>query len=367
MSFAMRPKGRAWFTTAPLIVSVSLLAILPSATQGASEKHLSLDAESLCLVDLIGEVRVEAGSGPAFEVSVRIGGNDAREDLIRIETEEGKEARVVCRFPTEREHEYVYPRLGRTSNEILSLAGLRGEGHGFWDWIRGDDQIKVRGSGPGTEVWADVTIRVPAGRSVEVHLGVGSVAAEGVEGRLSLETQSGPVTAIGIKGDLVADTGSGSIEAMRVEGSVHVDTGSGPVEVKDITGPEVIVDTGSGAVEADRIDCRRLDIDTGSGGVRAGEIRADEVHIDTGSGFVDLALARMGSGRFVVDTGSGSIDLSLPGDASAQVVADTGSGSIQVDLGSVQIRGEETVSFRLGSGAAELVLDTGSGPISIHK
>lgn len=392
-----------------VLTATIVFGMASTATGDEFQRHVTLDGEQLLLINLIGEIHLEKAEGSAFEAEIEVHGDDASEDLIRIETKNGGHAQLLIRFPVEDERHYVYPRMGRGSKTTFTLPG-KSERKGSWtDWIGGGKgksrKIRVQGRGSGLEVWADVTLKVPSGKDIEVLHGVGAIWAEGVEGDVVLDIASGPITARRIEGDLLADTGSGSVEAVQITGDVKIDTGSGSVEAFEITGIVDIdtdsggvdvgqitgdvrvdtgsgsvevsgcagellcVDTGSGSVHADRIDCRRLRIDTGNGRVRAKAIQADEASIDTRSGSVELMLDRMGSGRFVVDTGSGSIVLRLPPDASAKITADTGSGSVSADVEATQVMElkSDRISLRVGDGAARVTLDSGSGSIRIYQ
>jgi hypothetical protein len=353
---------------APLLSLLAVFWLATAAWAGEFTKEFRLDGDALELWDLIGTVKLEAGRGDAFEVAVQVRGEDAEEDLIGFEVDEGGKAHLVIQFPVDEHREFVYPELGRGSQSTLSLNDWGREGRGGWlSRIVGGRRIKVSGRGSGLEVWADVTVRVPRGKKVDIRVGVGGIDAAGVAGALNLDTNSGPVAAHDIQGDLVADTGSGSVELENVTGRVSVDTGSGHVTVTQQSGGDLLVDTGSGGVDITDADCRSLEIDTGSGGVEARGIRADRAKIDTGSGGVTLELDRMGDGRFTIDTGSGGIRLVLPDGVSAHVTADTGSGSISVDLPGVELprRSRDHAEFTVGQGDARVVLDAGSGSIRI--
>ncbi|MCK4411910.1 MAG: DUF4097 family beta strand repeat protein [Candidatus Eisenbacteria sp.] len=366
----MTPTNLVYRATLTGLLAIAAGILVPGA-DAEFQRGFSLDAEELKLVNFIGEIRIERADGARFEVLVDVRGEDAAEDLIEIQTTEGRHARVLILFPVDEQQHYVYPRLPRGSNTTFNARSLVERGGSLWDLLRsiGGEKIRVRRGGSGMELWADVTIKVPRGKRLELRHGVGEVIAEGTEGELELDTISGGVTARDISGDLLVDTGSGSVEIAGISGNVLVDTGSGSVKISDCRGEQITVDTGSGGVHADGIVCEELSIDTGSGRVRAYRIEADETEIDTGSGSVRLELDRMGSGDFIVDTGSGSIEIELPEDASAQVTADTGSGSIRVDVPGVRMhrRHADHISFRIGDGNSRVRLDAGSGSIQIRQ
>lgn len=345
----MHAKHRIWLSLAAVLVLTIPLAC--PASSGEFTQRVTLSGDPLVLVNLIGEIRLEGHDGPQFEVEITVRGKDATDDLIEVETEEGDEARLIVRFPLDDECHYVYPPLGRNSNTSFSPPGTNGRANWLsWLGLDGCRKIKVKGHGSGLEVWADVVVKVPAGKELKVIHGVGAILASAIEADLDLDISSGSITARGMNGNLRADTGSGSVKVRDLRGDVNIDTGSGSVEVEDIT-------------------CRRLVIDTGSGGVHARGITADEATIDTGSGSVKLAFVEMGPGYFEVDTGSGSIELIVPENASAKILADTGFGSVSVetDGGRMKKVRSDHVSMIIGDGEARVRLDTGSGSIRIRQ
>lgn len=371
MPGAIRVRSRLGPTAGQLLlVAAAILAIRPVAAQASFEKRLTVDASSLELIDLIGEVRLEATDAATFEVIVRVDGRDAREDRVSVEQPSGDPARVLVRFPTDKERNYVYPRSGGDFSCDVSIPNLTGGDRSLVDAILrgGERRIKVRNHGSGLELWADVTLRVPRGKTTTVRLGVGEIHAAGITGDVTLDTQCGPVSAAQITGALVADTGSGAVRASGIRGRLVVDTGSGAVDIEDCTGPEVSVDTGSGHVALTRVETRELSVDTGSGGVVGAELGADAFTIDTGSGGVELNLTRLGSGDSGIDTGSGAIELRLPTGAEAEIHADSGSGSITYDSPDERFSAEDEVSFRIGKGGTtQITLETGSGAIRIRQ
>jgi hypothetical protein len=350
--------------SAPKMMLLTLIALFAVTAQATDfQKEFTFDGKELLFSNMIGKVDVVAGSGDAFRVLVSVHGEDASEDLLEFVTEEGSQSALVIKFPLDDHTKYVYPELGSHSSTTIHFHDENDHGG---SWLKkvfsgfNGKKVTVKGKGNGLEMWADVTIEVPARSILEVRHGVGEIEATTLEADLSLDTNSGQITVENLKGDLLADT---------IEGEVNVDTGSGSVYVANCKGSEVKVDTGSGSVEAEMIDCSYLLIDTGSGKVEASGIKADKAKIDTGSGSVTLHLDRMGEGRFVVDTGSGSIELILPGDASARIVADTGSGSVKnkVEGANVTVAARDELEMTVGAGAARVTLDAGSGSITVRQ
>jgi hypothetical protein len=367
------------------------LAAAGSAAAAEFERTFTFAADDLAVADLIGAARVEPSSGNDFKVTVRVRGKDADEKWIRFEERTGTHARLVVHFPLDEYRDYVYPEMSSGSRTQFSMRdGPHDLLSELLDLARGD-RIEVRGRSwrGALELWADVTVQVPAGRDAAVYLGCGEVDAEGVDaglelrvksgaiathdldGQLLADTGSGSVTVRGVRGEVDIDTGSGGVTVSEVEtkGDVRVDTGSGSVRASDIAARALFIDTGSGHVELSGVTVDDLTVDTGSGGVEGQDVATDDAKIDTGSGGVDLELVRMGKGRYVVDTGSGGIRMDLPRDLSAEFDCSTGSGSIVADVEGVNLsrRQRRDARFTVGSGAADVQLSTGSGSIRLHQ
>jgi len=353
--------------SAILVCSLALATAAPVALADF-QKTATVRADSLELNNLIGKIDVVGHSGTDFEIEVRAQGKDVTPDNLTVETQEGARAKVVIRFP--REHRFVYPRLGAQSKTRFDPDDGEGGFSGFLSNLFGaGDSVTVVGSGRGLEVWADVTVRVPAGRETLIRHGVGEIEAGDVDGKVTLVLRSGKVTAAAIRGDLSVDTGSGKADVSGVDGALSVDTGSGSVNVSRVRGASVLVDTGSGSIDMDDLDTGSLTLDTGSGSVEGRGLAAERAEIDTGSGSVTLGFVRIGAGPFEVDTGSGSIGISLPADASARISADTASGGGRVDFPGAEILRMERdeAEVVVGGGSARIRLDTGSGGIAISQ
>lgn len=349
----------------PFVCAI-VLALSATTAAAAIEQTASFPGDRLSVRNLIGEVRVEAGGGAGFEVVVRVDGRDAREGLIEIVTSED---RLDIRLP-QGESEFVYPRLEAHEKVELSidkgdwLSDLVGE-------VLGTSRVRVRGAGKGTQLWADVLVRVPPGSSVAVQHGVGKVIAKGVEADLELATNHGVVMLDGSRGRIEVATGSGDVELAGVSGpNLEVATGSGDVLARDCDSERLEIASGSGDITLAGIRGAGLEVATGSGDVEAERLEADGVEIATGSGDVELELGRLGSEGCSVGTGSGDITLSLPSDSAADLHAETSGGRIVVDLaGDLDYRTQQSDEVRLsvGGGGADIELGSGNGDIRIRN
>lgn len=390
-----RRAGRADRGALAAGASFLAVALWGLAVQAAEfERTFSYPADRLTVTTLVGEVRVEKGTGSEIQVTVHVRGQDADEKWIRFDSDTGSSPRLTIQFPLDEHRKYVYPGLGRSSRTSFTPRDGRHSGDNWLEDLldrSSGDRIEVRGQpwSDALELWTEVVVRVPDSRDATVNLGAGRIEALDVQADLELRSRSGPVKAAGITGDLVADTGSGAVRVERVRGevlidtgsggvelhevsgarSVHVDTGSGSVDVSGIEAGDLLIDTGSGGVDLADIDVKSLVVDTGSGGVDGEEIATDEARIDTGSGGVALDLVRMGHGPYDIDTGSGGIRLGLPEEISAEFDAETGSGSIVADIDGVSLgrRNRHEARFTVGGGDAQVTLSTGSGSIRLSQ
>ncbi|MCP3981091.1 MAG: DUF4097 domain-containing protein [bacterium] len=341
-----------------LLLGGSLASV---ALAGPSETR-TIDGDRLTVRNLIGEVRIEGGGGSDFEVVVETNGSDAKQGMIRIE-QSGDELEIV--FPSG-ETDYVYPAMGRNSS-----TNIRIDGDSWLSRLLGTNKkIRVRGSGDGLELWADVTVRVPRGGELGIEHSVGNVHASNVDGELRLSTSSGDIHTEDSRGPLSVATGSGDVDVSGVDGEqIRIATGSGDVEAERLAGDKIKIATGSGDVELDDAQAQKIQLATGSGDIEATAVGADDASIATGSGEVTLHLDRMGDGEFQVGTGSGDIRLGLPPGSSVEVHAETDGGEIAVDLDErvdYKVKEDDEVEFAVGGGAARVTLGSGSGDIVIR-
>lgn len=365
-------KRRALPTTAICLV---LIAVLPTllaphrAHGGEITRTFTFDTRELHVANLIGAIDVKQSADQVFKVTVDLRGADATPELVQM-LQQDSALNLV--FPLDRNSSFVYPAMGAGTRMTTTIHEKDPEEK---SWLRrtfgmlSGKRLTVRGSGNGLEVWADVTVEVPAGRKLTLRHGVGDVGAADLRADLDLDSQLGTIRVDRLQGDLRADTGSGDVKCREVRGDLDVDTGSGRVELVDCEAGLARVDTGSGEVDVAGLSCNSLNIDTGSGGVRATSVATDEAVIDTGSGDVMFQLVRMGSGQFVVGTGSGGVELVLPVGASAKIMADTGSGDIESSVPGAAFEKLHDGTHRLvvGDGTADVKLDTGSGSVVVSR
>jgi len=352
---------RAALAVAALPLAGSALA-LAATPLSAQERHV-LSATSAVIWNLAGEVRVEPGTGSDVVVEVTRGGADGRKLVV---TASG--GQLIVRYPDD---EIVY--RGRASNNESrwnrgsTTLNVRADGTFNGQWNGGGRRTQVRTYGSGLEAHADLVVKVPRGKRVEVNLAVGAVDARDVDADMVLDVHSASVRTFGTKGRLMVDAGSGSTRVENAEGELEIDTGSGSTTVNGFRGARLSVDAGSGSVTARDVRAERFSVDVGSGSVAVDALTTEDLLIDTGSGGVRVELTDVPR-RAEIDTGSGGVTVSLPADAGAELDIDTGSGGISSDF-AVAMREFRRNEMRgkIGNGGGLIRVSTGSGGVRLIK
>lgn len=345
--------------TAAVLLGASLIG---AATADAQTDRRTLSGRDVRVSNLVGTVTVESGGAGDVTVEVTRRGSDASRLSIDVGSVGGVQTlRVV--FP---EDDIIYPELGRRSSSTFSV-----DDDGNWDGgprFRSRRRIRVRGDGRGTEAWADVRVIVPAGKSLALKVGVGTVRSNGMNGDLGIDVASARVMVNGHDGTLRLDTGSGGAEVRDVKGDeLSVDVGSGSVSVVGATVRRMTLESGSGGVEADQINAGELSVDVGSGGVRIDRATSDRVRLETGSGGVRLEMTNSPT-SLDLESGSGTVTLVLPASLDAEVDISTGSGSIDSDFAIQMDRFERRrIRGTVGKGTGRIRVETGSGGVRLRK
>ena len=336
-----------------------LAALLLPAALSAQERQV-LTGTTATIYNLAGLVRLEPGSGSDVVVEVSRRGRDAEKLEVRL-----RGGQLVVRYPAT---EIVYreddreDRWGNSSNLRVREDGTFGD-----EWADGGRRTVIRSRGTGLEAHADLVVKVPAGKRVELHLAAGQVEAANVNGDLDVDVYSASVRATGTKGRLFIDAGSGSVRVADASGELEIDTGSGSTTLEGLRMSSVKVDAGSGSVEARDVEAARFSVDVGSGSVRAERLSTDDLLVDTGSGGVRLDVAKVPR-RSGIDTGSGSVALGLPDGAAADLDIDTGSGGISSDFPVTADSFERReLRGRIGGGGPLIKVSTGSGGVTLRK
>ena len=194
-------------------------------TAAAQTEQRTLSGERVAVYNLVGKLRVQPATGNQVVVDITRGGADARE--LKIETGDVRGAnslRIV--YPADR---IIYrgDRWGNSRTQLhVNSDGTFGDGSGR-DWgIWGRGNVEIRSSGSGMDAYADVTVSVPKGQRIELHLGVGEASVANVDGDIFVDVSAARVDAQHTRGRLNLDTGSGSVTVSDAQGEVTLDTGS---------------------------------------------------------------------------------------------------------------------------------------------
>jgi len=184
----------------------------------------------------------------------------------------------------------------------------------------------------------DFEISVPAGTSVNVS------------------TVSAPVTADGLNGDISLSSESGQIEVHNTAKShLHIRSMNAPVSLTGITNTHV-------------------DIQSSGGAVHMSNVTGPRVAVGTTSGNVDYHGDCSGGGDYILTTHSGEIDMWLPKSASVELSARSHTGSVEnefplEEMNHPNLPPSQGRSFAgtSNSGSSSVELQSFSGKIRVKK
>ena len=350
-----------------LLVSAVVLVSIPAAAQ--TSRHV-LKGDSVAIYNLVGELRVEAGTGSDVTVEVRRQGADAAKLDIQAGPLRGRETLRVI-YPDD---VIVMPEWGRGWNTTLRVRddGTFGDDHYAGrrrGWFGEGHEVRITGrSRDGLEAYADLRVSVPRGKNIALYLGVGKASVTNVDGAIRVYVASADVAADRTKGSLRVESGSGNVDLRTASGDVNLETGSGDITVAGVDGSSLRLDTGSGRVTVTDAKASSVHIETGSGDIEATGASGDELSFETGSGHVDVALVTAFHSVHI-ETGSGDVTLKVPPTLGAEVDLDTGSGDIDLGGLTLQVRRIEHdhVTGTLGDGKGRVSIETGSGNVHLQK
>lgn len=341
---------------------LALCAALASQASAQTTRY-TLKGDSVAVYNLVGELRVEPGSGSAVTIEVTRRGVDA----ARLDVQSGPLRGVETLRIIYPEDLISLPEWGRGWNTTLRVR----EDGTFGDdgrWRRVGREVRITGRGRGLEASADLRVTVPAGQRVALHLGVGKVFVTNVEGQIQVHAASADVSAERTRGTLKIDTGSGNVDVRDASGEIGLESGSGDITATGLHGGRIKLETGSGNVTVTGAEGTGLKLSTGSGDVHVTGAKADELKFETGSGNVDVSLTAPFR-ILAIETGSGDVTLRVPPTVGAEVELDTGSGEIDLGGLTMQVRRlqEDHITGTLGDGKGRLSIETGSGNVRLVK
>ena len=220
----------------PLAFCAALAAEAASTAPAAAQTaRYVLKGDSVAVYNLVGELRVEPGSGGGSDVVVQItrGGADAARLDVQSGPLRGRETLRIL-YP---EDVISLPDWGRGWNTTLHVRddGTFGDGG---NWRREGREVRITGGGRGRglEAYADLRVSVPAGKRVALHLGVGKAFVTNVDGVILVQVASADVSAERTRGTLKIDTGSGNVDVRDASGDVSLESGSGDITATGVHG-----------------------------------------------------------------------------------------------------------------------------------
>jgi DUF4097 and DUF4098 domain-containing protein YvlB len=324
----------------------------------------------VAIYNLVGSIRLEgaAEAGGITTVEVTKRGNDG--SRLKVETGEIRGSQTLRVIYPERRISFGSSRgigrwFDRTQIEVRD-DGTFGDSNTGGRWSD-RDRYEISSRSGGFEGYADVVVRVPAGRDISIHLGAGEAAVTRVDGDVVVDVHAASVTTNGTKGRLTLDTGAGQVRVTDATGTVFIDSGSGDVEISKVSGDHLTIDSGSGAVTGSDVSVQDLDVDSGSGAIRLRNVTAREIVLDSGSGSVDLDLA--GDVDLLrADTGSGRLVLHVPESLGAEVTIESSRHGLDVDFPmTITRRNDDYVRGTIGDGKGTIRIDTGSGGVRLRR
>lgn len=315
------------------LAALAVLAAAPLAAQRV--ERFALDGREASVHNVAGVVTVVPGTGSSVVVEVTRGGADAAG--LRM-VRDGGELRVV--YPGDR---VVYAPLGARGRSTLYVRGNGRIGGGM-----SARRVTVAGTGAGTRAWADVRVLVPAGRSVQVHQGVGRVGVANVNGRVQVTAQAA------------------NVDVRNTQGDLAVDVQSGAVTLSNVRGTQVDAASRDGSVRGTGVRAEGLEVLSGRGGIDLTGVAVREATVRTGRGDVVLGLAS--DADLEIGTGAGAVTVTIPRTFGARVEIETGSGAITVD-GPVSNRRATRGTFQgsVGNGRGTLEIETGAGAVHVRR
>jgi len=220
---------------------------------------------------------------------------------------------------------------------------------------RNGDKVLVKVKVPrnnSNNISSDLTIRVPAGSSIDVSTVSADITSEDVEGEQMLHT---------VSGDVIVQAAGSDISAQSVSGDVDV-TGDGSdmeTEASTVSGDVTVVDV-SGAVAAEAV----------SGDIVVSDGSFDRATLNSVNGEIEFHAGLRDGGKLAIETVNGEVDVQFGGDVSAKFDIETFNGDIDNCFGPKAERTSRyapgwELSFTVGDGDGRVTIMTLNGDVDI--
>lgn len=227
----------------------------------------------------------------------------------------------------------------------------------------------------------DFTVNVPSETTVDIDARLGDVSVSGITGNATIVNDFGEVTAQKIEGRLSVDTQSGQVEAVSINaGSENIElaSGFGKISLEKASGKDLKLNSKSGALETNDVRASGdIEMSTDFGGVDFHGGSANLLSVETQSGKVTLSKLNL-HGTVTARSGFGEIDLEqVSADSydlqtnSGSITADGVTGKVKAhsDFGAVTIKNADhaTVDLSTKSGEVDFEGSLGDGAHSLHS
>jgi len=328
--------------------------------QQQQRDHYELAGRSVVVYNIAGSVRIERGTGSSTTIDVQRSGPDAAQLQVRTRTVDGK--------PT---FSIVYPgdEIASAHLQHGSTTTLEVDDNGVFS--RSGHRVRVvsrdRAGRDATEADAELVVRVPDNVQLEVHQGVGDIAASGTTADLSLHGSSGEINVANTRGRLQVNTASGGMTIRGADGDLDLNSASGDIELENTRSAHVDVDVASGGVRATGLRAESADLGSASGDIRVSDSHVPDLKVHTASGSVRVVLD--GELRDLdAESASGNVEIVVPSGFGAEIEMDTASGDIDSDF-PISVTSQRRGHMRgtIGNGSAHLSLSTASGNVRLLK
>jgi len=241
-------------------------------------------------------------------------------------------------------------RFDRSGNRVsLDIASRRDEG--VFRWFRWDRaRIHIR-------------VRVPSRFSAELNTAGGSIAVDGLQGKIQARTSGGSLSFGRIEGPIHARTSGGSIRLLESAGDADLKTSGGRIRLEGVNG-NVVARTSGGPIIVEGA------LGSVVASTSGGNIRVDgamgPIEARTSGGSVTASIHGQPEGDCYLKTSGGSVTVHLAPDLGFRIDAKTSAGRVRSDLAlrdATQTRSR--LQGVLNSGGPELRLRTSGGSIRI--
>jgi hypothetical protein len=356
-------RATAWSS---IIVLGAALAVPPAAATAETVRTIKAelsgaDASRFSVENLVGTMRIAAGSGPSVEVIATVHAeNDGLADAVRLERVDngGGAATLRVRYPYDKVSMFRYRE--------------RSDDGGFFGWSSSEsydyDGHRVRmNRGKGTWLHADVEIRVPAAKiQGSFAQWVGEVDGDSLQGTLRFRVASADLKLRRLDGAITLEGSSGDIRARDIKGTWSSDFSSGDCDLAGFEGDTISVHTTSGDASLRSVKAKRADFESTSGDLRLIDADLQELQAEASSGDVTFEATGTGLREVGIRTSSGDVSLRLPSNLSFDVDADQSSGDMDVRFsgGTEVSHRDRLVGYRHGGGA-RIHVRTSSGDLTV--